>query len=70
MQHDYLLVSSHGEDAPNKSLDEYRYCHRCGTLRQDYRHNGGQTSPNYPMFCQVGQKGWSPAEPDCKETNP
>jgi hypothetical protein len=65
--HDYLLVSSHGEDAPNNSLDEYKYCHRCGTLRHDYRHNGGQASPNYPLFCTPGIQGWTCIEPECAD---
>lgn len=66
MGHDYQLVSAHGQDAPNNSLNEYRYCARCGTLRNDYRHNGGQTSSNFPMFCILGSKGWEADEPECR----
>lgn len=64
-QHQYRVISTHGEDAPNKSLDTYSYCGRCGTLKHDYHHNGGRTSPNYPMFCRIGYSGWCRPEPEC-----
>ncbi|HTQ47471.1 MAG TPA: hypothetical protein VMI75_32165 [Polyangiaceae bacterium] len=46
---DHLLVFSSGEDAPGKSLDTLSLCQVCGALVHDYRHNGGQRSPNYPI---------------------
>jgi hypothetical protein len=46
---DRLLVFSSGEDAPGKSLDTCEQCKTCGAVIHDYRHNGGQRSPNYPI---------------------
>lgn len=42
-------LCSFGEDAPGKSLDIISQCKTCGATIHDYRHGGGQTSPNYPM---------------------
>lgn len=46
---DRRLVFSSGEDAPGKSLDTCEQCNTCGAVIHDYRHGGGQRSPNYPM---------------------
>lgn len=54
LQHRWLFLSSHGEDAPNKSLDSYYQCAGCGAVKHDYAHGGGQTSPNYPMVYKYG----------------
>lgn len=54
MTHDWKFVASHGQDAPGQSLDTYEQCSQCGALRHDYRHNGGQTSPNYPVIYKYG----------------
>jgi hypothetical protein len=45
-------VFSSGEDAPGKSLDTCEQCNTCGAVIHDYRHNGGQRSPNYPIVRQ------------------
>lgn len=52
--HHWLFIASHGADAPGCSLDIYEQCARCGAMRHDYRHNGGQTSPNYPVVYKYG----------------
>ena len=71
--HSWMLVFGSGEDAPNKSLDEIFHCKRCGMVKHDYRHNGGQRSPNYPNFLMPGKQGWwGPAdgEPKCVPVEP
>lgn len=50
INHEWRFMSAHGEDAPGKSLDTYDQCYRCGLVRHDYSHNGGQRSPNYPIY--------------------
>lgn len=70
MRHDYTFLSSHGEDAPGKSLDTYSFCGNCGTVRHDYAHGGGQTSPNYPLFVTIGFPGWRAIEPECRSLPP
>lgn len=52
--HDWTLIIGMGEDAPGKSLDEVFWCQACGTVKHDYRHNGGERSPNYPDFFKPG----------------
>lgn len=66
MNHDWQLVNSAGEDAEGKSLTLNYYCPRCGTLKVDYRHNGGKTSPNFPMYSGIGGPINGVAEPQCK----
>ncbi len=52
--HDWKLLTYRGEDAPGRSLDSYSQCSQCGALKHDYAHNGGQTSPNYPLLYKFG----------------
>ena len=65
--HAYRLVISWGEDAPNKTLDLIYFCPTCGTVKHDYRHNGGQTSSNYPQFLTKGVNSWTTPEPKCQQ---
>ena len=53
-EHHWLFLGGHGQDAPGQSLDTYEQCARCGAVKHDYRHGGGQTSPNYPMLYKYG----------------
>src|SRR5688572_14313493 len=64
-EHKWRLVLGVGEDAPNKSKDEIYWCERCGCVRHDYSHNGGQKSPNYPVFYIPGS-GPQPNSQECK----
>lgn len=50
-------VFSYGEDAPGKSQDTLSFCNTCGALIHDYRHNGGQKSPNYPVVYESPMLG-------------
>lgn len=61
--HEFKFMSSHGEDAPGKSLDTYEQCARCGLVKHDYAHGGGQRSPNYPLYLVRGVHHASP--PPC-----
>ena len=49
-EHDWKFICAFGEDAPGKSLDTISHCQKCGAVKHDYAHGGGQTSPNYPMI--------------------
>lgn len=49
-EHAWHLIVAKGEDSPGHSLDSVSWCIRCGMVRHDYSHNGGQTSPNYPRY--------------------
>lgn len=51
---DHEFMSAHGQDAPGMSCDTYDQCVRCGLVRHDYRHGGGQRSPNYPIYLVRG----------------
>lgn len=53
--HEWHFLSGHGQDAPGQSLDTYSQCSRCGAVKHDYAHGGGQTSPNYPMLYRLGK---------------
>lgn len=61
--HGWRFMSAHGEDAPGRSRDTYEQCFRCGLVRHDYSHNGGQRSPNYPIYLVAGVH--HAAEPPC-----
>lgn len=65
MPHNFEFAAGHGEDAPGSCPDTYSHCSRCGAVKHDYRHGGGQTSPNYPMFLVAGKRGWQATEPEC-----
>ena len=63
MNHEWKFIASCGEDAPGKSKDIFEQCTRCGAMRHDYRHNGGQTSPCFPDVHQFGE--WIGRDPPC-----
>lgn len=66
MDHEWRLVIATGEDAPNQSRDEIWWCCKCGTVKHEYAHNGGHTSPNYPVYFVPGQ-GPTPNSQQCDQ---
>jgi len=55
-EHEWEFWFSTGEDAPGHSKDIVETCNRCGATKHDYRHGGGQRSPNYPMFRRLDER--------------